>query len=114
MDVSCVSSPFILQPALWALCLNGHPFQVLRGLMSWWVIAESRPAVFTGVPLSQGLASAHMWLRWQKRRFSHPEVPASVPNSCFLEYPLYPEISEWGENYVRIKADAFIVDVNFV
>lgn len=81
-------------------------FQVLRGLMSWWVIAESRPAVFTGVPLSQGLASAHMWLRWQKEGLVTQRVPASVPNNYFLEYPAARNFGV-GENYVRIKADAF-------
>lgn len=63
---------------------------------------------FHWCPAVTGLSFCPHVAQMAKKKVQSPrEVPASVPNSCFLEYPLYPEISEWGENYVRIKADAF-------
>ena len=61
---------------------------------------------FHWCPAVTGLRFCPHVAQMAKKVQSPREVSASSPNSCFLEHPLYPEISEWGENYVRIKADA--------
>jgi len=62
---------------------------------------------FHWCPAVTGLSFCPHVAQMAKKVQSPREVSASVPNSCFLEHPLYPEILEWGKNYVRIKADAF-------
>lgn len=98
-----------------------HPSISFVGLVFEWAPspAPQRPRELVGhcrvkacsshwCPAVTGLSFCPHVAQMAKKEVEPPrEVSASVPNSCFLEHPLYPEISMCRETYVRIKADAF-------
>lgn len=77
-----------------ALCLNGHLFPGPKRPMSWWVIAESRPVVFTGVPLSQGLAFCPHVAQMAKK-----EGLVTQRGPCLCSKQLLPGVSTVPRNF---------------